>query len=196
MYRDDYKLDGQDKFIRNIYPMETKLANIKQKDRVAIIGTGASALDAYRYFQFEKPLDHKLYFCTLDEGFQIPELEVKSDKNLQSTVDWEWIEERRSSGEGLIDLDELVKTVQADLDRLGLDQMTKYKELTPFTMDKLEKVIKNDDQELAELIEYFYSFYDLDADIFFSFSGSDRDRIWQIMRNLIGDLEGLVRLRL
>lgn len=176
VYRDDYKLNGQDKFIRDIYPMEVKLANIKREDKVAIIGTGASSLDAYRYFQFEKPLDHKLYFCTLDEGFQIPALEVKSDKNLQSTVDWEWIEKRRSSGEGLIDLDELVNTVKSDLDRLGLDQMTKYKELTPFTMEKLEKVIKNDDQELAELIEYFYSFYDLDADIFAAFSGSDRDR--------------------
>lgn len=176
VYRDDYKLDGQDKFIRNIYPMETKLANIKQKDRVAIIGTGASSLDAYRYFQFEKHLDHKLYFCTLDEGFQIPALEVKSDKNLQSTVDYQWVEERLNSKDGLIDLDELVQTVQADLDQLGLDQITKYKELTPFTMDKLEQIIKNDDQELAELIEYFYSFYDLDADIFAAFSASDRDR--------------------
>lgn len=176
VYRDDYKLSGQEKFIRDIYPMEVKLADIKQEDRVAIIGTGASSLDAYRYFQFEKPLDKKLYFCTLDEGFQIPALEVKSDKNLQSTVDWEWIEERLSSGDGLIALDELVKTVQADLDKLGLDQMTKYKELTPFTMDKLEKVIQSGDQELAELIEYFYNFYDLDADIFAALSGSDRDR--------------------
>ncbi len=188
VYRDDYKLSGQEKFIRDIYPMEVKLADIKQEDRVAIIGTGASSLDAYRYFQFEKPLVKKLYFCTLDEGFQIPALEVKSDKNLQSTVDWEWIEERLSSGDGLIDLDELVKTVQADLDRLGLDQMAKFKELTPFTMDKLEKVIQSDDQELAELIEYFYSFYDLDADIFAALSGSDRDR-YLVDSYAAGDIE-------
>lgn len=114
-YQDFYNLRGDENYIHNPYPVIEKLAEIKDNQRVAIIGSGLTAFDLVNHLSHEKNLTEPIgvftntpYFNSLRVlPYEGPELTYSLNKN--------WIADEFQKHKGFIPLDCMLKAINKDL---------------------------------------------------------------------------------
>jgi len=174
-YQDPYNLSSYKNFIRNPYPLRDKLKDIRNDQRVAIIGTSASSTDVFRYLKQSKNLDNKINFFTGKDEYKIVDIPYLSDSQNISSIDSDWIKKERESNNSFISLENLIKTIKNDFKRQGQSLEYAYDRYSDHTLKLSREAINENDQSLAFTQDYFMDFVVYVADILNYMTKSDKE---------------------
>lgn len=174
-YKDPYNLEGNPRFIQNMYPMNKHLSSIKKSDCVGIIGTGASSLDAFRYLKLEKGQSGKIYFLTRSSIFNMPRPALEDDKfGFNVSIDDKWIENSLDDNEN-IPLSKLISVVDSDLVNLGVNILEEYENVKESSFELYAKLVELNSQKHAYIIEYFEKLTPYISKLYGLLTDSDRE---------------------
>lgn len=170
MYNDFYDLDGIKNYIHNPYPIDTKLAYIRPDQDVAIIGSGATGIDLFRYFSSQIKLQKPLKILLRNKAFKLPKIEYKG-KKIKPSIDQSWIDKNTDS----FSLDKVISTIKEDFEVMNIDFSRVYEEYKDESIDDLRKTISEYDNDLAYIIEYFEILTPLYPFIYGKFSEAEKE---------------------
>ncbi|MGO2548073.1 MULTISPECIES: FAD/NAD(P)-binding protein [Mammaliicoccus] len=110
-YKDPYGLSGIEGYIESPYPTTQALRNVKEKDDIAILGTGLSSIDVIRYVME----NHKrLPIVVTSRSAQFPTVRgIKHEINLKYIND-ESIEKLQKTHKGMAPLKEVEKLFEKE----------------------------------------------------------------------------------
>lgn len=174
-YQDPYKLTDCENFIRNPYPLRDKLKDIRDDQRVAIIGTSASSTDVFRHLQQSKNLKNKIHFFTGTNEYKIVDIPYLKDSENISSINYDWIKKERESNNSFISLENLVKTIKNDFKKQGQTLEYAYNRYSDNTLELSREAIKENDQSLAFTQDYYMNFVVYVADILNYMTESDKE---------------------
>jgi len=135
-YQDPYDLKGQINYIYNPYPVERQLNFPDDPVKVAIVGTGLTAIDAYLYIRKNNP-KAQITFLSLDERFasvraQEPETEnryLRKEKVLRHL----------QQGKGELSLTQVKDWFENEAQEQNIDLPWVWKHLGEGTVDGLKQ---------------------------------------------------------
>jgi len=117
-YNDPYHLKGTNKYIYHPYPMSQKIPHLNSNDKIAIIGTGLTAMDLMLYIKKYYPNQEISFFSKNGRfgsvrGYSEPvELKYFSDEKINNEL---------KKNHGLISLDTLISWFIKEVENQGLD---------------------------------------------------------------------------
>lgn len=116
-YKDPYDLKDHPRFIINPFPMTENLKDIPKAARVAVLGTGLTSIDIFRYFHFNRP-DLKLDFYSRSGRF-------KSVSIYQEKVEFKYFTEKnrrdaKQLNNGWVPLDTYLEWFKKEIDYRNL----------------------------------------------------------------------------
>lgn len=120
-YRDFYNLNGHKNYIHNPYPAVEKLIDIKEDDKVAIIGSNLTAFDLVNYLSHEKNLLYPIGVFTIVPYFNSLRVPPYQGSKLKYSLDKTWIKKSFHKNKGIILLDQIIETIKHDLKVNGID---------------------------------------------------------------------------
>ncbi|WP_130819678.1 FAD/NAD(P)-binding protein [Anaerococcus vaginimassiliensis] len=156
-YNDPYKLNGEENYIENPYPLEEKLKNIPYDKSIAILGTSASSTDVFRYLNEKKNIDKTINFFTGENEYKIVDIPYEGNIYDYYTPNQEWIDDKLRA-DSRIKLDCLLDTVRDDFKKAGYELEYAYNTYKDHTLDLSRKAIRENDQALAFTEDYFIQF--------------------------------------
>lgn len=138
-YADHYHLRGHKGYVHNPYPVMETLGELNPEQKIGIIGSGLTALDAMRYMQnkYEGKLAHSISFYTRSTPFKTARQDYY-DGPIHMTFSYAWIDEISAKGNGYIRLDTILEAffedmrvndvdVKAVIDRFGLGSLSEIR---------------------------------------------------------------------
>ncbi|MGX7072287.1 FAD/NAD(P)-binding protein [Helcococcus kunzii] len=174
-YNDFYNLEGKDKYQNNPYPLSEKLDSITSKDRVGIIGAGASSIDIFRYLMQEKKMETPIYFFVRESIFHQPSIPNEIDNNFTFSFSDEWIS-KNSDKNGFIKLDTIINQVKEDLLNENIDFMKYYNQVKEKTVENYKKLLKEKSVEITLISKYFIRIATFFSTLYASLTINDQKR--------------------
>ena len=163
-YQDPYGLEGEKNYIPKPYPLSKSYDDIKEDDRIAILGTSASSTDVFRYLIKNKKLNKTIDFFTGDSEYKIVDIPFEGDIYEYYSPNAVWIEkELKENGE--IFKEKLIKTIEEDFKKAGYEIDYAYKTYKDHSLELSRKAIAKNDQALAFTEDYFIQFALFVADL-------------------------------
>lgn len=174
-YADYYELAGHPNFIQNPFPIQEKLQHIHSTQRVGIIGTSLSAMDALKFLVYHTQFDSPIQLLS---HIDIPFNSVKKPRDLgkvYSAIDHNWIDSQVKKW-GHLPLNQLIDTLRSDLkeNQIDLDQL-KISE-TMGSLESIETALQQDEPEINKLQSYIVYLNQFFPDLYQALTPSDRDR--------------------
>lgn len=156
-YQDPYGLEGLKNYIPKPYPLRENYEDLKENDKVAILGTSASSTDVFRYLIKNKKLNKTIDFFTGDSEYKIVDIPFEGDIYQYYSPNQAWIEkELKENGE--ISKEKLIKTIEEDFKKAGYEIDYAYKTYKDHSLELSRKAIETKDQALAFTEDYFIQF--------------------------------------
>lgn len=177
-YADYYELAGQPNFIQNPFPIQEKLQHIHSTQRVGIIGTSLSAMDALKFLvhhtQFDEPVQ-------LLSHINIPFNSIKKPRDLgeiYSAINHNWIDSQVKKW-GHLPLNQFIKTLKSDLkeNQIDLEQLKISESMG--SLKSVEAALEHDEPEINKLQSYIVYLNQFFPDLYQALTPSDRDRYEQ-----------------
>ena len=156
-YQDPYGLEGSKNYIPKPYPLSENYDDIKEDDKVAILGTSASSTDVFRYLIKNKSLNKTIDFFTGEDEYKIVDIPYEGDIYEYYSPNQEWIDKELEKN-GEISKDKLIKTIENDFKKAGNNVDYAYKTYRSHTLELSRKAIEKNDQALAFTEDYFIQF--------------------------------------
>ena len=197
-YQDPYKLKGFNNYIQDPFPISEKLKELPQDASVAVLGTGLTSIDLFRYFHFNRP-DIKLDFYSRSGRF-------KSVSAHQQTVEFKYfteenIKEAKASNHGLIPLDTYIDWFKKEIAHrnLALDKDWMHQ---PFgSVKNIEHELKYS-QEIGTLQALLIDMNPFLTDLWMSLSETDKQEflnkyygVWGKLRSTFPEESGRLLLK-
>ena len=156
-YQDPYDLEGVENYIPKPYPLSENYDDIKEDDKIAILGTSASSTDVFRYLIKNKKLNKTINFFTGDSEYKIVDLPFDGDIYEYYSPNEAWIDKELEEN-GEIIKDKLIKTIENDFKKAGYKVDYAYKTYKDQSLELSRKAIEENDQALAFTEDYFIQF--------------------------------------
>lgn len=156
-YQDPYGLEGVKNYIPKPYPLGENYKDIKEDDRVAILGTSASSTDVFRYIIKNKNLNKTINFFTGDSEYKIVDIPYEGDIYQYYSPNQKRIDKELEKN-GEISKDKVIKTIESNFKKAGYKVDYAYKTYKSHTLDLSRKAIEKNDQALAFTEDYFIQF--------------------------------------
>lgn len=153
-YQDFYQLIHEDQYIEDPYPLEVKLAAIPQSHRVAILGTGPTGIDTFRYLMQEHDLEYPPLFLNKDDFLHLSGSAYQGN-NLTMSITRQWIrQQQKADPQGFIPLEVIINLVRSDFKANQLDLLAIYHRAKDLSFDHQKALSQSNDQEIAAVIHY------------------------------------------
>lgn len=120
-YQDFYNLRGNQNYIHNPYPVNEKLAEIKDNQRVAIIGSGLTAFDLVNHLSHEKDLTEPIGIFTNTPYFNSLRVPPYEGPELVYSLDDDWVAAEFQKHKGFIPLERMIEAIEQDLEANSID---------------------------------------------------------------------------
>lgn len=189
-YSDYYDLIGKENYVHKPYPADEKLSQLENKQKIAILGTGASSIDMMRYILSHYELDHPLTFYDLPNPFNVPEIFIDQEAEVTTSFSLEWLEKNKLGR--FVSLDKVIETVQSDLSKHGLDFKALLDKYFPGSLELYRQALETNDQDLAIAQVYASNLTEDFALIYNSMSKLDQDKFDQEYAPAIDSLRGKI----
>ncbi len=176
-YNDHYDLEGTDNYVHSPYPLAKVLAEIKPTDRVGIIGSGPTGIDAYRYLAQETKMEVPVHFLVRKKAFSLAGIVLERDEDYAFSMTHEWIEEKKKANGGHVPLQNILDLIAGDFAAEGASFDDTYERVKGLEIDMQRKIIEENDQELALILAYFERFVEFFPVLFGLLTGSDREEL-------------------
>lgn len=173
-YNDFYDLKDEKNFIHNPYPMNEKLIEFENSDKVAVIGTGATGIDLMRFFFTNYNLEKPLAFYDVKEPFFCVNIPFEKEEATYSLTK-EWVDREKEKHGGFIPLAFMLDTVKADLANEDADTMAVYNRYKARTLEVYRHAFETKDQELAAVQKYASQMVGNLPHLYNALNGEDRD---------------------
>src|SRR5699024_4762134 len=115
---DPFNLEGNDKYVGSVYPVNTKLNSVDKDDSVTIIGTGLTAVDLATYLLEEREIKQLYMFSRTNV---IPTVRVDPVSLNINIMTYDKISEIIEKGNGLISFEEFDDLFNKELKSHGID---------------------------------------------------------------------------
>lgn len=171
-YKDDYNLNAYKNYIANPYPLREKISDIKDNDRIGIIGTGPTAIDIYRYLRENSDFKNPLYFFTNSTFFALPEITNHNPKNICS-IDDTWVDDHKDE-QGFVKLSDFKKAFNDDFRKASLDFDEIYNYYKDNSPELSKKSLKDKDFKLEFCQSYTLELWYVSSKLYNSFYGKDQ----------------------
>lgn len=173
-YSDFYNLEGTKNYICDPYPLSKTLSNIRNDDKVGLIGAGATSIDVFRYIFQTKKLSNPLYFLVRESIFYTPYIEYYKEK-FTFSMDSIWIEKNKNN-DGLIELEKIIDLIDKDLKEEGVDFNKTLNKIIE-SDDKIslyKDIINEKPQDIALIMAYLDKFSDYFSELYGLLSNTDQ----------------------
>jgi len=174
-YQDFYGLDGKENYANDPYPLSENLKNIQAKDRVGIIGAGASSIDIFRYLMQEKKMKTPIYFFVRNSIFHHPSIPNEIENDLTFTLNEEWIE-RNKDENGFIELETIISQVKNDLEKENVDYLKVFNKIKEKSIDNYKKLLDSKPIEVTKISKYFDRISMYFTELYASLTSSDQKK--------------------
>ncbi len=171
-YKDAYNLNSYKNYIANPYPLREKIKDINTNDSLAIIGTGPSSIDIYRYLREYYNYKNPLYFFTQDNFFALPEIQESCPRNICSFDD-EWISNHQDKN-GFIKLSDFKKQFDKDFRKAGVDFYNTYDYYKDNSPQLSKEAMEKKDFNLEFCQIYTLEIWYVSARLYNSFNGLEQ----------------------
>lgn len=176
-YRDFYNLNGHKNYIHNPYPAVEKLKDIKEDDKVAIIGSNLTAFDLVNYLSHEKNLLYPIGVFTIVPYFNSLRVPPYQGSKLKYSLDKTWIKKSFHKNKGIILLDQIIETIKHDLKVNDIDLTAIRKQYDPADLKETYHTYFNQEHhELSKLQAYISLLSGNLGDLYMSLSKEDKMR--------------------
>ena len=172
-YADYYTLAEHPSFIRHPYPLSKKLGDIKNDQKLGVVGSGASSFDILRYFKRHFDVDYALPLYIPTTPFTPTHIEVDEEPK-RSCINDEWIEENRHPETGRILLADIWEQVKYDLTEYGVDWSSVLAQFSTGDLSESIRQYYNRPRGLGVIQEYLSSLSQHLADLYNALSMKDR----------------------
>lgn len=177
IYKDMYDFKDIDKFIWNTYPLNESLYNLKNTDKIGVIGTGASALDVFRHIMTNCEYDPPLYFLARSTLFDTPDFTYGMEKpKYKFSMNHKWISDRLKSNT-FIKLDDIVNLIKNDFKYNDTDFYKLLEKVKFNDIEDYRKFIDEKDSKIAILIDYFKKLFPYLTTLYGNLSNLDKLRL-------------------
>lgn len=173
-YADHYQLEGLDNYIHNPYPIHEKLQQIQAGPRIAIIGSGLTALDILNYLMKNSSFEEPVQVFIPEEPFNTVKF-TRYRGNLQLTFSSSWLQDQLTLNNGRVSLDVIVEQFMADLKANNIDIVRLYQEYGTGSLEEISKAIEAEEEELIKLRLYIVKLTAFLPDLYNALTPSDRD---------------------
>lgn len=173
-YADYYDLKGINNYIANPYPMQEKLSEFTDNDKIGIIGSGATGIDLMRFFSTNYDLKHPLTFYVQDQGFYFADIPYEKD-NFPFSFSMDWIVKEKERNHGIIPFDLILSTLILDIQADGVDLEKVYLEYKKGDLATIRKAVESKDQRLALIQAYHSKLIPFLPHLYNSLSGQDKE---------------------
>ena len=175
IYKDPYKLSEYDKFIQDPYPLKDKFKGITNKDRIGIIGAGATGVDVYRHLRENFNLENPLYFLIRKSTFKLPNTLYENNKKVNKfSFSSEWID-KNIDNKGFLAFSKIKDQFVEDLTSEGINFDEVYKRMDDTNLNTHKRLLENYDEENRYVIAYLREFYKYHARVFGLLTREDRE---------------------
>lgn len=153
-YKDDYNLQGQVNYIHNPYPLKESLLAVKPGQKIAIVGTGLTALDVLRYLdqQYSDQID--ISFYNRSQPFTTVTMEPVLEEDMPSKMDAAWQERMLAKHGGLIPLEAYLQTMHEDFEDYHIDYEQLLEDYGKGSVDEIRLQLEGLDENLRRYQTY------------------------------------------
>lgn len=176
-YNDFYHLNGHENYIKDPYPVLEKLKDLKEDNRIAIIGSSLTAFDLVNYLSHEKNLKHPLGIFTVVPYFNSLRVHPYQGPALSYSLDSQWMDKHIQKYSGNIPLDRIIQRIKKDLKDNAIDLSAIRKHYDPANLKGTYQAYFNQEHpELSKLQAYISLLSGYLADLYMSLSKEDQTR--------------------
>lgn len=190
-YKDDYDLKGTRNYIHSPYPLNKTLSQLKEHQKIGIIGSGAASIDYFRYITQNYELNYPLTFYVHEDGFLFPVIPYEGE-NYPFTLSIDWIADEKRKHGGFIPFERILDTIEIDLYKEGANLRQVYNTYQKNDLTAVQAALDSNDQELALVQAYISHLGPLLPHLFNALSGEEKDTYFKqthekllFFRNLI-----------
>lgn len=173
-YADYYHLTGTRHYIANPYPMQEKLMDFSNEDRIGIIGSGATGVDLMRFFASNYDLKHPLTYYVQDQGFYFANIPYE-EEDFTFTFSMDWIEKKKAENNGIIPFNIILSTFKDDLKADGIDLKKVYEKYQKGDLETIRQALDSKDQDLALVHAYNSKLVGFLPHLYNALSGQDKE---------------------
>lgn len=176
-YQDFYNLRGDQNYIHNPYPVNEKLADITDDQRIAIIGSGLTAFDLVNHLSHEKNLTKPIGVFTNTPYFNSLRVPPYEGPELTYSLDKDWIAAEFQKHKGFIPLDRMIEAIERDLDSNNIDLPAIRSVYDPGDLSKTyHTYFGKEHPELSKIQSYIAKLTAHLADLYMALSKTDEER--------------------
>lgn len=177
IYKDIYNFKDIDNYIWNTYPLNEKLSNLKETDKVGVIGTGASSLDVFRHLMHKCDHDRPIYLLSRSSLFDTPDFTYGKDKpDYKFSMNEKWILEKLEHN-NFIKLDDIVNLIKNDFCENDTDFYELLEKVKFNDLEDYRNFIDEKDPKIIILIDYFKKLFPYLSHLYRSLSNLDKLRL-------------------
>lgn len=176
-YADYYDLIGTEHYIHDPFPVSEKLIHLSPEERIAVLGSGLTALDIIEFVIENYDLKHPVYSYTVDDFTTI-----KSgipDKEISYSLNETWLNTVLQENHGFLPLDEMIAAMTYDFETNGIDTEYLKEHFMDGSLDTIRKELAQRDEQL-KLIQSYMIYFSVDLDDFLALmTKNDYDRFFE-----------------
>lgn len=176
-YKDFYDLKGLDNYIHDPYPVVEKLKDVKENEKVAIIGSNLTAFDLVNYLSHEQNLQQPLGIYTIVPHFNSLRVPPYQGPALHYSLDCHWINKEVHHNKGVLPLERIIETIQQDLKVNRIDLAAIHTEYGPGNLETTYQMyFYQEHPELSKLQNYIALLSGHLGDLYMALSKADQRR--------------------
>lgn len=186
-YNDFYDLAGSEHYIEDPYPVVEKLAQIKEDDKVAIIGSSLTAFDLVNYLSHEKNLTQPIGVFTVVPSFNSLRVFPYQGPALNYSLDSQWMKEKIREYNGIIPLEQIIQAIKKDFQTNAIDLQAIRQQYDPADLEGTYHAYSNQEHpELSKLQAYISLLSGNLGDLYMTLSKEDQNRYLSDYAQLFG----------
>lgn len=190
-YNNFYNLIGTKNYIHNPYPMNEMLTHFDNKQKIGIIGSGATGIDLLRYLNTHYELEQPLTYYDIKEPFNFVKIPYESGE-VTFSFSMIWIKDQQEKYDGDIPFDVIFDLFKADMKRENIDVMTVYNTYKTKKLETLRKAFEANDQDLAAIQEYINRLIAFLPDLYNALGAAGRDEYMKNYHEILIFFKSLV----
>lgn len=186
-YNDFYDLAGSEHYIEDPYPVVEKLAQIKEDDKVAIIGSSLTAFDLVNYLSHEKNLTQPIGVFTVVPSFNSLRVFPYQGPALNYSLDSQWMKEKIREYNGIIPLEQIIQAIKKDFQTNAINLQAIRQQYDPADLEGTYHAYSNQEHpELSKLQAYISLLSGNLGDLYMTLSKEDQSRYLSDYAQLFG----------
>lgn len=190
-YNNFYGLIDAQNYIHNPYPMNEKLTHLNNKQKIGIIGSGATGIDLMRYFDTHYELEHAFTYYDIKEPFNFVKIPYEKD-DIRFSFSKRWFNTIKEQHDGFIPLELMVNLIKKDLQIENIDVLQVYNTYKTNDIKAIRTAFESNDQDLAAVQEYLGRLIPCLPDLYNALSGEDRNMYFEKYYDILIFFKSLV----